>query len=232
MKPTSHKPQDQDLPHLSHLLTQQTLPWIVNGSASEAQRASVAEHLLSCAACRAELEHQHLLRDALSQPPAQAPAVELGLERLFKRLDLDAQCEQPSPSHATRSAPSVPAPRGSKPAIYALAACVALQAVALATLLPQWFARESTPFETLSQHPITSTAASVQQIRVVPDGRFTLSEWNQLLLSLGLQVSSGPNSAGAYTVALTDTRHTTDQALQKLRSTPGMQMVELIGNAP
>ncbi len=225
MKPTHTDPQDQDL---SHLLTQQTLPWIVNGSASEAQRTSVAQHLLGCAACRAELEHQYLVRDALSQPPTHAPAVEPGLERLFKRLDLDAQFEQPAPTLAATPAPS----RGGRTRTsYALAACVALQALALAALLPHWFAQDATDFKTLSQAPGTD-AAPKAQIRVVPDGRFTLAEWNTLLDELGLQVSGGPNSAGAYALSFVDTRRSTAQTVARLRSTPGMRLVEPIGNSP
>jgi len=226
MKYPRPDPQDQDL---SHLLTQQTLPWIVNGSASEAQRASVAEHLQSCAACRAELEHERRVRDALSLPVAPAPAVEPGLERLFKRLDLADQCEQPPLTSATRSAP---AQRSATRVAYALAACVALQAVALTVLLSQHFAQDASPFQALSQRPVTGTDASVQLIRVVPDGRLTLGEWNALLSSLGLQVSSGPNSAGAYAVAPIDARHSTAQIVERLRGTPAMQMVEPIGTTP
>lgn len=226
MKYTRPDPQGQDL---SHLLTQQTLPWIVNGSASEAQRASVAEHLLSCAACRAELEHERQVRDALSLPLTPAPAVEPGLERLFKRLDLDAQCEQPTPTRAARSAP---APRGATRLTYALVACVALQAVALTALLSQHFAQDAAPFQTLSQRPVTGPDGSAQQIRVVPDGRLTLGEWNALLSSLGLQVSSGPNAAGAYAVTPIDARHSTAQIVERLRRTPALQMVEPIGHTP
>ena len=225
MKPTHTDPQDQDL---SHLLTQQTLPWIVNGSASEAQRTSVAQHLLGCAACRAELEHQYLVRDALSQPVPHAPAVEPGLERLFKRLDLDAQFEQPAP---TIAAPVAPVRRGATRTSYALAACVALQALALAALLPQWLAQDATGFQTLSQRPGTDAEPGAQ-IRVVPDERLTLAEWNTLLDKLGLQVSSGPNSAGAYALASVDARRSSAQTIERLRSTPGMRLVEPIGNSP
>jgi hypothetical protein len=227
MKPPIHTPTDQDL---SHLLTQQTLPWIVNGSASEAQRASVAEHLLSCAACRAELEHQQQLRDALSQPQIQGPAVEQGLERLFKRLDREAQYEQSprasSPQFST-------ARRRATPMTYALAACVALQAVALAALLPHWLAEDGTGFQTLSAQPPSSSAAvPLTQIRVVPDARLTLAEWNAVLSELGLQVHSGPNSAGAYALAPIDVRRNMAQTVERLRSAPGMLMVEPIGSTP
>jgi len=225
MKPTPSDPQDQDL---SHLLTQQTLPWIVNGTASEAQHASVAAHLLNCAACRAEFEHQTQLKELLAQPLAPLPDLESGLERMLKRLDQAEEIARSAPAPTdTRS----PASRRSTRISYALAACVALQAIALGVLLEPRLGQDSPSFQTLSQAKDGSSEPRAQ-VRVVPDERLTIAEWTQLLHEFGLQVGSGPNTAGAYVLELTDGRRSSTDTVEQLRRTGKLRLAEALGEAP
>ncbi len=218
-------PPNQDR---THLLTQEALPWIVNGRASDAQRAEVEKHLTQCADCREELQMQQQVQAAMALPSPRAPDEQAGLDKLLERIELDALCDQPLPR------PTVHARRRVGRVTYALATFAILQAVALAFMGHRLSEQDPSAFQTLSSPPAPGTAAVGQPgaIRVVPDGRITLADWKALLDSLNLQVVSGPNAMGAYAVSAKDARHSNAQALQRLRSTPGMQMVESIGDPP
>lgn len=217
--------QDQDR---SHLLTQEALPWIVNGRASEEQRAEVAKHLVQCADCRDELQMQQQVQAAMALPPTRMPDDQAGLGKLLERIELDALCDQPLPQ------PAPMARRSGGRFTYALATFAILQSVALAFMGHRLSEQDPSAFQTLSSPPApsVSTAGLPSAIRVVPDGRITLADWKALLESLNLQVVSGPNAMGAYAVSTKDARYSNTHALERLRSTPGMQMVEPIGGPP
>ncbi|GKT21213.1 zf-HC2 domain-containing protein [Acidovorax sp. SUPP3334] len=213
----------------SHVLTQETLPWIVNGSASEQQRADVEKHLAQCAECRTELQMQQKVQTAMTLPPVNMPDEQAGLHKLLERIEMGALLDQPLPK---------PTPVQRRPAgrlTYALATFAVLQAVALAFMGHRLADEEPSTFQTLSTPPAIVRAADAgmpNAIRVVPDGRITLADWKTLLQSLDLQVVSGPNAMGAYAVSTRDAGRANAQALERLRSTPGMQMVEPIGGTP
>ncbi|MFT0174763.1 zf-HC2 domain-containing protein [Paraburkholderia mimosarum] len=65
----------------AHLRTWELLPWVVNGSASEAERAEVDEHAATCERCRAELALQSRLASAVNAETVMCPEMEKGLER-------------------------------------------------------------------------------------------------------------------------------------------------------
>jgi len=212
----------------SHVLTQETLPWIVNGSASDQQRADVEKHLVQCAECRTELQMQQQVQSAMALPPVNMPDDQTGLNKLLDRIEMGALLDQPLPKPATVE--RRPAGR----LTYALATFAVLQAVALAFMGHRLADEEPSTFQTLSTLPAAraADAGTPNAIRVVPDGRITLADWKALLQSLDLQVVSGPNAMGAYAVSTKDAGRANAQALERLRSTPGMQMVEPIEGAP
>ncbi|AVS70891.1 hypothetical protein C8247_10930 [Paracidovorax avenae] len=225
--PVSAHGPDQDR---SHLLTQELLPWIVNGTATEEQRAAVAGHLAACADCQAELALQERIQAGLQlQPASHTPDTEEGLHRLMQRIDLDALCDQPAPQ-ASQPAPQ---PRRHGWSTYALAAVAVLQTVALA--LVGWRTADQDPaqYRVFSSPQATAGTGGEAQgtIRAVPDDRLTLAAWNAALAGSGLQVVAGPNAMGAYMLApLPGTSGT--QALAQLRAMPGMRLVEPAGDAP
>ncbi len=212
----------------SHLLTQEALPWIVNGRASDEQRAEVEKHLAQCADCRDELQTQQQVQAAMALAPTRMPDEQAGLDKLLERIEMDALCDQPLPKSMAG------ARRHGGRLTYALATFAVLQAFALAFMGHRLSEQDPSAFQTLSSPPAPGTAAVGQPnaIRVVPDGRITLADWKALLDSLNLQVVSGPNAMGAYAVSAKDMRQSNTQALERLRSTPGMQMVEPIGGPP
>ncbi|MDA8521120.1 anti-sigma factor family protein [Acidovorax sp. NCPPB 4044] len=223
----STRPQDQDR---SHLLAQELLPWIVNGSATEEQRASVAQHLAQCADCQAELMLQEHIHAAMPLQPAGAlPDVDAGLQRLMERIETDAMCDQPVP----RAAAPAPRHRRFGRATYAIAAFALLQTVALTLVGLRLAAEEEPQYRMFSNAPADTAPAATPSatIRVVPDDRITLASWNAALAGAGLQVVGGPNTIGAYTLAPVPGT-SGERALEQLRATAGMRLVETIGTTP
>ncbi len=225
--PVSAHGPDQDR---SHLLTQELLPWIVNGTATDEQRAAAAGHLAACADCQAELALQERIQAGLQLQAATAlPDAEEGLQRLMQRIDLDALCDQPAPQ-APQAAPQ---PRRHGWSTYALAAVAVLQTAALALIGWRTADQEPAQYRMFSSPQATAGTGGAAQgtIRAVPDDRLTLAAWNAALAGSGLQVVAGPNAMGAYMLApLPGTSGA--QALAQLRAMPGMRLVEPAGDAP
>jgi hypothetical protein len=180
---------DQQPPE--HLRVWDVLPWIANGRATPAQQALVAAHLPHCADCREELAWQRRLC-AAAAPAADedAPDAEPGLNALLARLDASPAM----PAHTRQAG----APRSGGRLVHFLAAAVVVQAVGLVAL--GWpFARtpDEAAYTTLTHAPHAAPAT----LRVLPSPSTTLAEWQALLAANGLQVVSGPNTAGAWGVA-------------------------------
>ncbi len=104
---TQAPPQDR-----AHFLAWEALPWVVNGQANADQQDAVARHLPHCTDCQAELQYQQQLQQAMAQDLAGLPDGEGGLHRLLTRIELDALCDQPSPTQAT--SPAQPSQRRPK----------------------------------------------------------------------------------------------------------------------
>src|SRR5579863_7732300 len=125
----------------SHRQAWEAIPWIVNGSASEAQIRATREHLRQCADCREALAFEQRLRDALSCPQADIGDAMQGWQALSARLDNSTsritsrirQLHTPVLERARASA-SVP--------VRWLAAAVIVEALALgAILISSWSSR-------------------------------------------------------------------------------------------
>lgn len=206
-----------------HAHHQALMPWVLNGRATPDQRAALTAHLAQCSLCRAEMARQKQLQAALQLPAAAAPDAELGLARLMQRLDSAAERPaQPDPAAAAVARP--PRFAGQRLSL-ALAACVALQAVALAMLAPQvWRTPGPGDYLTLSQ-PAESGAA---QLRVVPAPEMSLAAWQALLEAERLQVTAGPNRAGAYALQGRLAPQEIPALLARLRQHPQLRLVEAL----
>ncbi|GLQ47155.1 hypothetical protein GCM10007862_22060 [Dyella lipolytica] len=190
----------------------EAMPWVLQESASPEQSEWLDYHLVRCASCRAEFEQQTRLRIALSLPTEIQLDANAGLKRLMDRIDAPEREETP---HRLRSGSWLT--RG-------LVAAVLVQAIALSALgVKLWSINDAPAYRTLSQ---VSAPVAPGSIRVVPDASMTLTDWNALLHSLRLQVVSGPNDVGAYTVAPTNSTTTTPQIVQQLRTARGIRLAE------
>ena len=194
------------------------MPWMLQDSATQEQGAWLENHLAQCAACRAEFAQQSRLRLALSLPADVPIDVDVGLGRLLARLDMPDSQEAPTRQRAGNWVSR------------ALVAAVLVQALGIGVLgVKLWSVGGEPSYRTLSQE---TPSAAPGAIRVVPDAGMTLADWNALLHALRLQVVSGPNDVGAYTVAPVSSASTAQHALQQLRTTRGILLAEPVAATP
>lgn len=194
-----------------------TMPWVLQDSATPEQSAWLEGHLAQCESCRTEFAQQSRLRQAMSLPTDISLDANVGLRRLLGRLDTPDAQEAPYRSRS-RSWLS-----------RALVAVVLIQALSIGALgVKLWSTGGNPAYRTLSQEPVPAATGT---IRVVPDAAMTLADWNALLHTLHLQVVGGPNDVGAYTVAPTSSASTT-HALQQLRATRGIRLAEPVAVTP
>lgn len=194
----------------------EAMPWSLQNNASPEQDEWLTQHLSQCEACRAEFEQQSRLRLAISLPPDVRVDADAGLRRLLARIDAPdthATAQRPRTSWVTR----------------ALVAAVLVQAIGIGVLGARLWSENQSDYRTLSQvaAPLPSGA-----IHVVPDETMKLADWNSLLHTLHLQVVSGPNDVGAYTVVASGASAPSRDTLQKLRTAHGIRLAEPVASAP
>lgn len=200
----------------------EAMPWVMQETATPAQRDELKQHLEHCEACRTEFEQQQRLRLALALPSDVPVDANAGLQRLLGRLDMPDLQDQPVRSHSMHWLGR------------ALVATVLIQALGIGILgMKLWPASPSPTYHTYSQ---ASAPVAAGAIRVVPDTTMTITDWNALLHSLQLQVVGGPNEVGAYTVAPTTSGSaapsTQQHALQQLRAIRGIRLAEPVSGTP
>ncbi len=207
------------------------IPWVINGSATTAQRQLLDAHLSACEDCRVELARQREWQSAMASDPLPSVGdVESGLQRLLARIDGASEGGRAAAQGASlqdrhRSAPSS-LMRWLSAAVVAEALALAVLGVSLATR-PE----PSPAYVTLNQGTSAPRGAT---IRIVPAPSLRLDDLQRLLDRLNLQVVAGPNSAGAYDLAPRAERAeqtVREVQLSTLRADPGLRLVEPIDPA-
>jgi hypothetical protein len=211
----------------AHLQAWELIPWLVNGTASQAETRAAQEHLRLCADCRTELAFQERVQAALSGPQADLGDVEKGWHSLCARLDngetFPARRREPDPQRAGASMPAT---------TRWLVAAVVLEAVALGSLSAAFringvASAPPSAYHTLSEPDHMGAAAT---IRVVLAPGMTLEQLRVLLNAAHLQVVAGPGDAGIWSLApITDaTTVATEAALRELRRNQHVRLAEPI----
>ena len=154
--------------------------------------------------------------------PAPAGDVEVGLDRLWARLDHGAD------DTATHTPPRRDGPRAVAPVRW-LAAALVVESIALAAVGVALLQRADAPPEYLTLG--AGATASTATIRVVPAPSLRLDDLQRLLHALRLQVVAGPNSVGAYALAAQAGAPPRDLQIATLRADPGLRLVEPIDAA-
>lgn len=194
-----------------------TMPWVLQKSATQKLGEWLNSHLAQCESCRAEFAQQSRLRLAMSLPSDIPIDANVGLRRLLGRLDMPDAQEAPYRSRSRNWLSR------------ALVAVVLIQALSIGALgVKLWSTGGSPLYRTLSQATLSAASGT---IRVVPDAAMTLADWDALLHALHLRVVGGPNDVGAYTVAPTNSTSTA-QILQQLRATRGIRLAEPVAVTP
>jgi hypothetical protein len=213
----------------AHQRAWEAIPWVVNGSASAAQRRVLEAHLPGCDDCRLELARERELQAAIANAPL--PAVgptDAGLRRLFARIDHARIDRAPDAGAAAATDANRPAARrGARSGVQRwLAAAVVVEALALVVLGIGLVVRpDPAPgYTTLSD----GVAARGATIRIVPAPDMRIDELQRLLQSLQLEVVAGPNSVGAYELAPQTAQAARALQISTLRADPGLRLVEPI----
>jgi len=80
------------------------LPWLANGRLTGAEREMAEEHVRRCADCERELEVQHLMCSAFTEPDRVTYAPGPSLRKLMDRIDSDRDALAPEGRKATARA--------------------------------------------------------------------------------------------------------------------------------
>jgi hypothetical protein len=193
------------------------LPWLANGQAPEALRERASQHVKVCAICRAELDLQRQLCEALSAPERISYAPGPSLAKLMRRIETAQKTGQKTgqtspdavPMHAARA--RVPA-RGwwRSPALTWAASCV----LALGLVSGLAYRGLTPAYQVRSDAPVPGNGKVLHIIFV---HTLTVSQVEELLRASGAQLAEGPvGEAGVFGVRPAYTSGNAAQQLQGL----------------
>jgi hypothetical protein len=141
---------------VTHAEIVELLPFYINGTLADADRAAVERELADCGTCAAELDDLRLLSAALQQREAELPLSEPALAAIFARV--------PQKTHAER-------PWWTMPASYAAAFVLVFGGGVMAAELQHVFAAREAAVDGTGQ-PFTLADSGI--MRVVPRTTLTL----------------------------------------------------------
>jgi hypothetical protein len=206
----------------THLQVWDTLPWIVNGTASDAARRAAEAHLCECEHCREELARQQRVYAAMNAVTSAEAPLERGLDRLLQKV----QAYEQQPGRGAPAADGAVRRRWAM-AAYGLAAMVLLEAGGLVVLGMQLGgSHPSVTYRTLSS---LDTALPPASIRLVVDPSMTVGKLQALLVSLHLQIVGGPSEDGVYSLGSLDRGRSVESDVTALRAASGVRFVEPVG---
>jgi hypothetical protein len=244
-----------DSPSLSHRQTWDLIPWIVNDSATTADRERIEEHLRTCMDCRDEYAFQSQLHAGMTVESTSEHDPQPAFRRLLARIDGDRADDGVNPDaaiHATQPATGrrqgLSARGRSRWTRYqarVLVAAVIAQSVGLVLLGALLLGRDRAPdsnarYETLSH---TSASAGAATIRFVPMPTLTVGAMQAILAEAKVRIvesnqgssiyglAPDPGSQSAETTETPAERATkTAVALARLRAQQGVLLAEPIAS--
>ena len=173
------------------------IPWYVNDTLDEPERARVKAHVGECAPCREDLAMNQRIFDGIAAQPALDYMPMASLKRLQARLDA-VQGQGPPP----QAIPAEP-DRSESPWRGWIAASIAALTVTIGLLAAdrwvQFEARANQP----NYHTVTNSIPrpAGEVIRAVFSPAITLDQLQAILDEAQLKIVSGPTEAGVYSLA-------------------------------
>ncbi len=207
------------------------IPWVVAGSASEAEVSLVHQHAATCTDCGEELAFHQRVKAGM-QAAAPAPhSPEPALAALWARIE-QTQAAPLASTADTAAAATTPEPRWTR----WLVAAVLVQAVGLAALAALLFERpHDAPYQTFSSAaPATATPATPATLRLVPAASLPVGRLQTLLADNGLQIVASSRDGRVFSLAPVAglAGHAAAPAmtmtLARLRAEPGVVLVEAL----
>lgn len=203
----------------AHSETERLLPWFVNGTLEQDERALVERHLAECAHCHGEIAALRQLQD-LHADVAPLPDASASFRRLRNRLQAHGTPPRASRWHSLGRGWMLTPPW--------LRGAVAVQAVVvlvLAVMLIGSGHRPDARYRTLGDAShVVASREDVRQLVVVFDPHISQAQVHQLLRASQARIIDGPSDAGAYVLAVPAAR--ASSVRDALRAAPGVTMVE------
>lgn len=202
-----------------HQETRDLLPWYVNGTLDEVDRATVDAHLAGCADCRAELAAERRLKAEIAALPVETGE---GWSALRRRIEAQKTgTYRPAPRSARPERPTFRRPGR-------LGWVVAAQAAAL--VLVTSFALQQrapvAPYHTLGSAP----APAAGNVIVIFRPGTSEAHLRDALVAVDARLVDGPTDAGAYVLHVPEAAR--DAALAKLQAMSDVSMAQPIDPAP
>jgi hypothetical protein len=204
------------------------LPWLVNGRLSGAEREAAEEHVRHCPECARELEVQHLMRGALTEPDRVTYAPGPSFRKLMERIDQDANSRvnaepaRKAPARARAAANQTWAAKlGSvsswRPPGVAWAASFLLLFGITGMLATAY--RWSAPL--YRTHTDNAVAKAPDVLHIALDRSLTIGDVEELLRTSGARIVEGPGNTGIFgvtPVGVTPGQTTETSTKRQLRS--------------
>jgi len=220
-----------------HLECRDLLPWLVNGTLDQGDRARVEQHLVECEECRADLALEQDLHRRMAAEDRIAYSPAASFEKLWSRIEeLErevpaASTPEPAPRAASISDHRWRPRRGHTSTLSRwLAAAVVVQAIALGWLTVQVGARDATaPWVYRTVTTSTTPDPALPRFRVVFAGQATVADQQDMLVRRRLVIVGGPSLSGVYVLAPAEPSAILDSALllADLRAEDSVRYAEL-----
>lgn len=222
-----------------HRATWERLPWIVNGSATPAERQQAQLHLASCVDCRDELALQSLIHAGMHAEAGTGSAAGASLARLFERIDDAEALEGGSDPSGTEEAngftavmpPSTAWRRHRTTGIAALLIAQTIAVLVLGHALTQRPDRvDAADYQTLTRAVAASPLAT---IRFVPAPQLSVGDLQTMLDAAGVHIVESRGHSAIYGLAPIDgdagaRDAISTAAIARLRGQAGVLLVEPI----
>ncbi|HYB12956.1 MAG TPA: zf-HC2 domain-containing protein [Myxococcota bacterium] len=181
------------------------IPWYPDEGLSDAERGAVEAHAACCVECRRELHSAF----GESELPADAPAAERVLARVFERIAERSHALSPraaeSPPPTLAPPARLRAPRRA-PVWYPAAAAAAAAAIVLGLLFlapgaRRFWSGSSTLYHTATAPPVAPRSAG-PELEIVLRSEATASQLTTAFRALDAELVAGPTELGRYRVRL------------------------------
>ncbi len=167
------------------------LPWLINGSLSDAERQQIHDHARNCLACRRDIEELELLQRSVGAAADAPMPPAADMRRLNQRIDDYEARRQRIPEMVRSLVGFLPRP---------MTAVVALQTVVIVALGAMLLntADEPVMYTTLTDEQVLPAG---DYLRIVVSADLSASAFSALLKEHGLAVAEGPSERGVATLA-------------------------------
>lgn len=201
-----------------HANVRESLPFFINGTLSELEKARVMRHVGSCAPCQAELDAERRLMDWMHDSPRAASDPDAAWARLERALDSESRARARHRWMRLAGLTSV--------GVAAAAAMVWLLGPTV-SVGPDSSTRD---YRTLTSSTVVGVAGG-GTIRAVFIPQATVGDIKSLLDRTECQIVGGPSSRGVYTLTTRTGASATHDALAALRASPLVALAEPVGEA-